>query len=331
MNVDGRERWGWVAALVAVVFAAFAAWVSVSVGVVPSPSRGFGVSGLTSSEPVLVAMGALTQLGDPWFLLVVAMLVFLVGVERSVVESPAGGAFVLAATFAGFSFVDLLKHLFRYSRPAGATEATVPTWLPPVVDGAVRNTLVGDGFAFPSGHALGTTVVFGALAYTLNVGSERRRWAAAALGVALVSLSRVVIGVHFVVDVVGGILAGSALLGAAIWIGDHRPLRVFGLGTAVGAAALGATALPPAGALPPVGQWFGASLGGGVAWYLVRPSRELASKGALIVGLPTGALWVVTYFLTLSLPIVVAATALLGGLTVAAPTLVDRFGPADAG
>ena len=328
MNVDSREGWGVVTALVAVAFVAFAAWVSLSNSVIPT--RGFGISGLTSSGPVLVGMGFLTQFGDPWFLLLVAMVVFLVGVERSVVESPAGGAFVLASTFAAFSFVDLLKHLFRYSRPEGATEATAPAWLPPVVQGAVHGTLIGDGFAFPSGHALGTTVVFGALAYTLNVGTKPQRWAVAALGVGAVSLSRVVLGVHFVVDVVGGILAGVALLAAAISLGGHRPLRVFALGSVVGAAALWATALPPAGALWSVGQWFGASLGAGVAWYLVRPSRELALKGALLVGLPTAALWVVVYTSIRSPLVVVVVTAALGGLTVAAPTLVGEFGPADA-
>ena len=328
MNVDSREGWGWAAVLVAVVFVAFAAWVGLSNTVIPT--RGFGISGLTSSGPILVGMGFLTQLGDPWFLLLVAMLVFLVGVERSVIESPTGGAFVLASTFAGFSFIDLLKHLFRYSRPAGAAEATVPDWLPGTVGTAVHSTLVGDGFAFPSGHALGTTVVFGALAYTLNVGTKRQRWALATLGVVLVSLTRVVIGVHYVVDVVGGVLAGVALLAAAISLGGHRPLRVFALGTAIGAAALGAAALPPTGTLWSVGQWFGASLGGGIAWYFVRPSRELALKGALLVGLPTAALWAVLYVSTPSLPLVVAATAVLSGLTVTAPTLVGRFGPDDA-
>lgn len=69
------------------------------------------------------------------------------------------------------------------------------------------------GYSFPSGHAMGSTVVFGALAYLAFRMLPRWRWKAAALALALtliaaVSLSRVYLGVHWISDVVAGVFIG---------------------------------------------------------------------------------------------------------------------------
>jgi membrane-associated phospholipid phosphatase len=70
------------------------------------------------------------------------------------------------------------------------------------------------GYSFPSGHAMGSTVVFGALSYLAF--RTAPRWsvktAALALGITLViaiSLSRVYLGVHWISDVIAGITAGT--------------------------------------------------------------------------------------------------------------------------
>jgi membrane-associated phospholipid phosphatase len=74
------------------------------------------------------------------------------------------------------------------------------------------------GYSFPSGHAMGSTVVFGALSYLAFRAAQRWRWKAAALAlactlIAAVSLSRVYLGVHWISDVGAGIAAG------ALWVG----------------------------------------------------------------------------------------------------------------
>ncbi|MGE5590164.1 MAG: phosphatase PAP2 family protein, partial [Bacillota bacterium] len=90
-----------------------------------------------------------------------------------------------------------LKDLFHTPRPS---------------EDLVRHLVVQNDPAFPSGHAQGTTVFWGHLALTY-----RRRWLTwtAVAVVALVSLSRLYLGVHWLQDLGGGILIGLAILGLA--------------------------------------------------------------------------------------------------------------------
>lgn len=69
------------------------------------------------------------------------------------------------------------------------------------------------GYSFPSGHAMGSTVLFLTLSYLAFRIFEAWRWkaAAASLSVTLilsVALSRVYLGVHWISDVTAGIIAG---------------------------------------------------------------------------------------------------------------------------
>lgn len=72
-------------------------------------------------------------------------------------------------------------------------------------------------FSFPSGHAMGSTAVYGAL--TIIVLRRVRRGAlraaiigAVALLVALIGVSRVYLGAHYVSDVLAGVILGLAWL-----------------------------------------------------------------------------------------------------------------------
>lgn len=73
------------------------------------------------------------------------------------------------------------------------------------------------GYSFPSGHAMGSTIVFGTLAYLAlrTFGSWRQRSAAIAFAATMIlaiSLSRIYLGVHWISDVAAGIAAGM------IWV-----------------------------------------------------------------------------------------------------------------
>ena len=103
----------------------------------------------------------------------------------------------LALTAAGGALLNLeLKRYFARARPAVAE--------------MLRSA---HGYSFPSGHAMGSAVVFAALAYLAY--RAARSWSAAAAALALaatliasVALSRVYLGVHWISDVAAGITAG---------------------------------------------------------------------------------------------------------------------------
>jgi membrane-associated phospholipid phosphatase len=72
-------------------------------------------------------------------------------------------------------------------------------------------------FSFPSGHALVSLAVYGAIALLLarRISSHRRGallLAATAIWVALIGFSRLYLGVHFLSDVLAGFAAGAAWL-----------------------------------------------------------------------------------------------------------------------
>ena len=71
-----------------------------------------------------------------------------------------------------------------------------------------------DTYSYPSGHAMSATAVYATIAYLLwqTATSWRARTAitiAAAAIIALVSFSRLYLGVHYLSDVLGGITAGA--------------------------------------------------------------------------------------------------------------------------
>jgi len=74
-----------------------------------------------------------------------------------------------------------------------------------------------DSYSFPSGHALTSMVSFGLLAYLVAIGFEQsaiRRVTVALCGalIILIGFSRLLLGVHYLSDVVGGYALGAAWL-----------------------------------------------------------------------------------------------------------------------
>lgn len=78
----------------------------------------------------------------------------------------------------------------------------------------------GPGFSFPSSHAANMGAVGTLLA--LGMRGWRRRLAVLALPI-LVAYSRVHVGVHYPLDVLGGWLWGSGLALGIDWLGRHSP------------------------------------------------------------------------------------------------------------
>jgi hypothetical protein len=144
------------------------------------------------------------------------------------------------------------------------------------------------GYALPSGHALGSTVVLFLLAEVADVGTRRSRYAAAGATVGTVALSRVAVGVHYPADVVAGVAVGAVYLAAVTYDGyDAEVAFSAALTVAVIGVALGSDyRLPEAVGLP---------LGGYAAWHAVADRYDFADllrdpNAVLVALLPAVAL-----------------------------------------
>lgn len=151
-----------------------------------------------------------TALGSPAVLITVLTLtclqLFLKG-ERLLAwfaAATAGGGLLMAVW---------LKSLFSRDRPDLIFHATV-----------------ANGYSFPSGHAMMSTVVFLTLGVLMARLTERRILQWHALGSAmllsgLTGLSRIYLGVHWASDVVAGWAAGAAWAIACWLLAQHFQLR----------------------------------------------------------------------------------------------------------
>ncbi len=137
------------------------------------------------SSPVLdKIVYAITSIGSEVFYAIALSLVYWVWDKRK--------GYRLSIVFLSSMFVNgWLKFLFEISRPIayGNLRVIYPE--------------TGGGFSFPSGHAQGTTTFWGWLSHEI-----RRKWfsALAVVVIALVSVSRIYLNVHWPIDIVGGFL-----------------------------------------------------------------------------------------------------------------------------
>jgi undecaprenyl-diphosphatase len=165
---------------------------------------------------VVSALDLVSGLGQPFTLGVVVTI----GAVYAFARGRRRLALYLVVTVVGGGLVDsAVKVLVNRPRP--------------IVDHPIATAW---GQSFPSGHAMSSTVAYGALLLVF-LPAIPRRWHIRAIAgvVALVlaiGLSRLFLGVHFVSDVIGGYVLGLAWLAAAtaafsIWRTDEgrRPVE----------------------------------------------------------------------------------------------------------
>ncbi len=210
--------------------------------------RGLSATIRELSSPVVTdAFAAITRLGDPPLLLVIVATYYWLATDRD--ASTRLVAFTLVAVAVTVS----LKNGLALPRPPEAVQA-VPA--------------EQDSFGFPSGHAIGATVVYGGL---VVVDDRLQRLGPATLVglvVALIALSRVFIGVHYLGDVLVGIAVGGVIL-AALWQSETKHSRL----VAVVAAGTSAAGLVITGGSADAALVFGGALGALVVFSIVDMTR----------------------------------------------------------
>ncbi|WP_290817289.1 phosphatase PAP2 family protein [Halovivax sp.] len=206
-------------------------------------------------EAVVSFLEVATHLGDGVTLIVFGTLLYWFGGEddqrkRALVIGIGLGALALSAG---------MKGIFAAPRPELAfTPAEYP------------------GYSFPSAHALGAAAFYGGLAAVADTGSRFQRYLLAGVVIFLVAFSRLVMGVHYLGDVVVGVVVGLAFVAVVVRSPDPEPGTLFALSGAIAVLAflLGSTYF--------VTLTIGASIGALIGWRYttVRPSN---ARGASLL------------------------------------------------
>lgn len=158
---------------------------------------------------------AVTTAGDTVTVLFLVAVVYWLGPRRRAVAVTVG------YSFAALSLVLALKTFFGLPRPPESL------WL-----------IETEGMGFPSGHATAAAVVYGGLAHAHDWHERLDRALPVAALVLAIGLSRVVLGVHYLGDIVAGFALGLTVVVAVTRISDGEPVRAFALATACAVAAV---------------------------------------------------------------------------------------------
>jgi membrane-associated phospholipid phosphatase len=268
-------------------------------------ARDFGVTELVAGsvpEALVVVLVVLTALGSSYFVTTVGPFAYLFG-ERFGLVRRRNGARLLAVTIGGLALVVLLKGAFAEPRPP---------------ESVMR--IAEDGNGFPSGHATGSTAFYGGLAALLAVGSRTRRYLAGAAMILLVSFTRVALGVHYLVDVVAGMIVGTAFVATVLALTRRRVGYGFLLAVGLAAAAVVVVG-PTVDAVAALGGTVGALAG----WLLVdgrnRVERAVRPVAGTAVVLAFGGAAAVSLGLEAATPVVFAAHVAAGTVFVGLPAV----------
>lgn len=314
--------------------------------------RGIGETAVVDALPevVVVLFAAITHLADPWFLFGLLAIAYWFAGDRLAASPRRAGATAIAVVTCAYAAVALAKAAFALPRPPGAIgPADVPTWLPGLLSAWYESQVLSDGFGFPSGHATGGAAAYAALALLFDRAwtPPRRLLGAAGIAVA-VAVSRVVIEVHYLVDVAVGVLLGVGVVAGALWLaGDPRfrddgetetllsvepttvldPTPAFLLAAVVSVVATGvAVAGGHADEVVEAGIGIATGIGGAVGWLLVEGDEPAVRPGVAVPALVvTGGLWLGTYAFAESFAVTLVATTAAVVVVVALPALPSRF------
>lgn len=173
------------------------------------------LNGLASarSGPVTATLTAVTTVSGP---VVLPLIVLAAAVAWGTLGRQRWQAGLLAAAMLLSTAISLaVKHIVARPRPPLDTQSVA----------GVEST-----YSFPSGHTIGTATLLLVVGYLAWVRRPQLRallaWlAVAVLGTALVALSRLYLGYHFVTDVAASVALAVAVLGGVVAVDRRRAVR----------------------------------------------------------------------------------------------------------
>lgn len=167
------------------------------------------------ASPALdIIFEAITMLGEDIFIVLVATFIYWCFNKEM-------GYWMCWCLSFGNLFVESAKGVFKVERPIG-------------VDGIrTLREQTAPGYSFPSGHTHASANFFTSIARAVN---RKRFWTLAAVVPAIVGLSRLYLGVHWPMDVIGGYIIGI-LIPLILWLvyrkfAKYKPI-LFLISTAV--------------------------------------------------------------------------------------------------
>ncbi|NLJ41967.1 MAG: phosphatase PAP2 family protein [Clostridiales bacterium] len=161
----------------------------------------YGFISSFESPGVTQVMIFISFLGGATFLIALGVILsLLLGIKN---KYYIDSFFILANLTGAWVLNALLKAIFQRPRPI------------------VTHLARAGGYSYPSGHSMISMAFYGFVAYTIGrtIKDIRHRFIFVSLLILLpivIGISRIYLGVHFASDVIGGVLAGAACLGAFI-------------------------------------------------------------------------------------------------------------------
>ena len=141
-----------------------------------------------------------TQLGEVISMIILSIIVIAI---LLLYRMNIHALFLVVSMLMSSILIPVLKHSFDRERPA-----------------FLRLIEIG-GFSFPSGHSLGSTILFGSLIVLIkhtNLNHKAVLYSLCAVAILLICSSRVYLGVHFPTDVLAGMAIGAATVSLVSWI-----------------------------------------------------------------------------------------------------------------
>jgi membrane-associated phospholipid phosphatase len=166
----------------------------------------------TNLPPVEMLITAVSALGSGWFVGLAFAMLGLLALSRGRRDL----ALLLALGTIAFPMEWALKYF------VSADAISLQTLVNALFD--VNGVGLDDLADFPAGHALRATVLYGLVAFCVARLSHDRRqgyiaYLVAAIAIGAISATRIYLGAHFPIDVLGGWMAGGSLL--AILVAIH--------------------------------------------------------------------------------------------------------------